>query len=235
MRLVPLPAGVGGTEADAEALYERISQDGIEVGVDLLGRARLAAPGQPGLHHRGRPQPAGDGTAAPPALTERLLSDLPSRSSASTIEYAYPCSARNRCRCCGEVGVDGVAGDHRVEPGRPPVPLRPQQPASRWASSCREPNDPDTWIATPASGRSMEKFATLLTTSSRTSPARKASNSRCRSTHRGLPGDDRSPQPLGQLLELVEVLPDHQRRLAVVPGDQLVHHRGLAPAEVASR
>ncbi len=36
-------------------------------------------------------------------------------------------------------------------------------------------------MATAASGRSMEKFATLLTTSVVTSPLRNASNSRCRS------------------------------------------------------
>ena len=52
---------------------------------------------------------------------------------------------------------------------------------SRCASSCREPNDPDTWMATEASGRSMEKLATLLTTSLVISPVRNASNRRCRS------------------------------------------------------
>ncbi len=45
MRLVPLPAGVGGTEADAEALYERISQDGIEVGVICWGGRGWLRPG----------------------------------------------------------------------------------------------------------------------------------------------------------------------------------------------
>ena len=52
---------------------------------------------------------------------------------------------------------------------------------SRWASSWRDPNDPDTWIATVASGRSMEKLATLLTTSRSSSPCRNALNSRSRS------------------------------------------------------
>ena len=52
---------------------------------------------------------------------------------------------------------------------------------SRCASSWREPNEPDTWIATSASGRSIEKFATLETTSRPTSPDRNASKSRCRS------------------------------------------------------
>jgi hypothetical protein len=51
----------------------------------------------------------------------------------------------------------------------------------RCASSWRDPNEPDTWIATEASGRSIEKFATLLTTRRDTSPERNASNSRCRS------------------------------------------------------
>jgi hypothetical protein len=35
---------------------------------------------------------------------------------------------------------------------------------SRCASSWRLPNVPDTWIATEASGRSIEKFATFDTT-----------------------------------------------------------------------
>src|SRR5665648_413361 len=52
---------------------------------------------------------------------------------------------------------------------------------SRCASSWREPNDPLTWIATAASGRSIEKLATLLTTRRDTSPVRNAPNSRCRS------------------------------------------------------
>ncbi len=51
----------------------------------------------------------------------------------------------------------------------------------RCASSCRDPNEPDTWIATDASGRSIEKFATFETTSLLISPDRNASNSRCRS------------------------------------------------------
>src|SRR5665647_2925755 len=45
---------------------------------------------------------------------------------------------------------------------------------SRCASSWREPNDPLTWIATAASGRSIEKLATLLTTRRDTSPVRNA-------------------------------------------------------------
>ena len=40
----------------------------------------------------------------------------------------------------------------------------------RCASSWREPNEPDTWMATDASGRSIEKFATFETTSSEISP-----------------------------------------------------------------
>ena len=62
----------------------------------------------------------------------------------------------------------------------PPSLGRSRRPR-RWASSWREPKEPETWIATSAEGRSMEKFATLETTSSPTSPVRKASKSRCRS------------------------------------------------------
>src|SRR6266496_3795333 len=47
---------------------------------------------------------------------------------------------------------------------------------SRWASSCRLPNVPETWMATFASGRSSEKLATLDTTTSSSSPSRKAAN-----------------------------------------------------------
>ena len=46
---------------------------------------------------------------------------------------------------------------------------------SRCASSWREPKAPETWIATCAEGRSMEKLATLLTTSRSISPVRNAS------------------------------------------------------------
>ena len=81
----------------------------------------------------------------------------------------------------GEVRVDRVAGDHRVEAGAPPSALGRSSRPSRCASSCRDPNVPDTWIATAASGRSMEKFATLETTRSSISPSRKASKSRSRS------------------------------------------------------
>ena len=37
MRLVPLPVGVGRTEPEAERLYERLSRDGVEVGVIAWG------------------------------------------------------------------------------------------------------------------------------------------------------------------------------------------------------
>src|SRR6266545_1425275 len=52
---------------------------------------------------------------------------------------------------------------------------------SRCASSCRLPNVPETWMATFASGRSSEKLATLDTTTSSSSPSRKAANRSSRS------------------------------------------------------
>ena len=86
---------------------------------------------------------------------------------------------------------------------------------------------PDTWIATVASGRSIEKLATLLTTSSGISPVRNASNSRSRSLHRGLALDDRRVQALAELVELVEVLADDQHLLAVVLLDESLDDRHL--------
>ena len=80
---------------------------------------------------------------------------------------------------------------------------------------------PDTWIATAASGRSMEKFATLETTSRSISPARNASKSRSRSLTVVSPLITGASSALAELVELVEVLPDHQRRLAAVLLDQL--------------
>ena len=71
--------------------------------------------------------------------------------------------------------VGGVAGDDRVEVSLAAVLLGRTIRPSRWASSWREPKEPETWTATLAPGRSMEKFATLETTSVRISPQRKAS------------------------------------------------------------
>ncbi|CFE81426.1 Uncharacterised protein [Mycobacterium tuberculosis] len=63
----------------------------------------------------------------------------------------------------------------------PPSALGRNIRPSRCASSWREPNVPETCTATAASGKSMEKLATLDTTSVATSPRRKASNSASRS------------------------------------------------------
>ena len=99
---------------------------------------------------------------------------------------------------------------------------------SRCASSWREPNEPDTWMATDASGRSIEKLATLLTTSLVISPVRNASNSRWRSLHGGLAGDEVRVQVLRERVQLVEVLADDQGRVALVLGDELLDHAVLA-------
>ena len=64
-----------------------------------------------------------------------------------------------------EVLVDGVARDERVEVRREADSFGRSRRPRRCASSWREPNEPDTWIATVASGRSTEKFATFETTS----------------------------------------------------------------------
>ena len=63
----------------------------------------------------------------------------------------------------------------------------------------------------------MEKLATLETTSRPISPVRNASKSRCRSLTLVVALDHRGVQGGGELVELVEVLADHQRRLARVP------------------
>ena len=104
-----------------------------------------------------------------------------------------------------------------------PSPLGRSTRPRRWASSWREPNVPDTWIATDASGRSIEKLATLLTTSSWISPARNAWNSFWRSATVVSPVMTRRVEALGQRVELVEVLADDQGRLAAVPLDELRH------------
>ena len=44
---------------------------------------------------------------------------------------------------------------------------------------------------------------------------------------RGVALDDRGVEPLADLVELVDVLPDHQRRLARVLGDELLDEPGL--------
>ena len=80
----------------------------------------------------------------------------------------------------GVVLVDGVARDDGVA-CTTSVGLGARIRPSRCASSCRDPNVPETWIATAASGRSTEKLATLETTSVGTSPRRNASYSRSRS------------------------------------------------------
>ena len=73
----------------------------------------------------------------------------------------------------------------------------------------------------------MEKFATLQTTSRPTSPDRKASNSRWRSLTGVSPLMTGASRASAELVELVEVLPDHQGRLAGVPGDELLDHGQL--------
>ncbi len=57
----------------------------------------------------------------------------------------------------------------------------------RWASSWREPNCPEIWMATLASGRSIEKLATLDTISTSISPERNASKRSSRTFWEVLP------------------------------------------------
>ena len=56
---------------------------------------------------------------------------------------------------------------------------------------------------------------------------RNASKSRSPLLDRRLALDDRRVEPLAELVELVEVLPDHQHLVAAVPLDELLDHAGL--------
>ena len=126
----------------------------------------------------------------------------------------------------GELGVDGVAGDDRVEVRGLALGLGAQQPAEPLrlllpgAERARTPGSPPR-----PQGRSIEKFATLETTSSPISPVRNASKSRCRSLTVVSPLITGASRRVGELVELVDVLPDDQRRLARVLGDQLSRPR----------
>ena len=71
--------------------------------------------------------------------------------------------------------VHRVARDHRVEPCAASIGLRPQYAAQALRFLLAGTEGPDTWIATLASGRSTEKFATFDTTRVVISPVRKPS------------------------------------------------------------
>ena len=101
---------------------------------------------------------------------------------------------------------------------------------SRCASSCRDPNEPDTWIATAASGRSIEKFATLLTTSRLDLAGPERLEEPLPLLDGGVALDDRGVEVGADLVELVEVLPDHQRRLAGVLARRAARRPGSWPA-----
>ena len=82
---------------------------------------------------------------------------------------------------------------------------------------------PETWIATLASGRSMAKLATLLTTSRFNSPRRKAIVELLALGGVGAPGEQRRVQLVGQLFQLVEILADDEHLILGVLARQLVH------------
>ena len=132
-----------------------------------------------------------------------------------------------------EVLVDGVAGDERVEvrgAGRDSFG-RSRRPR-RCASSCREPNDPETWMATVASGRSIEKFATFDTTSTVDRARRGTPGRAARARRSGVaPVSFGASERLGELVDLVEVLADHEDALARV----LARRARLHDAELRGR
>jgi hypothetical protein len=97
---------------------------------------------------------------------------------------------------------------------------------SRCASSWREPNDPDTWIATDASGRSIEKFATF-DHEHRHAPLAERAEQLLALVDGRRARDLRCVQRLGQHVDLIEVLADDEDLLSRVPRDEVLHHADL--------
>ncbi len=135
----------------------------------------------------------------------------------------------------GVLGVEGVAGDHRVEDAPAAVGFGRSSRPSRCASSWREPKVPETCTATDASGRSMEKFATLDTTSVWISPRAERVEQQLALGVLGRPLDHRGVELLAQLVELVEVGADHQGRLVrgAAPGSTSPPRSWCAPSSTA--
>ena len=129
------------------------------------------------------------------------------------------CRGRRRRRSARSGRPTSGAG---CDPGAGPPP-----------AGCR--TRPDTCTATPASGRSSEKLATLETTSVSSSPDRNCSKSTSRSDTGVSPVTTGASRLTAQLRQLIEVLPDHQHPFADVPAQQRRHHRQLQRVLAASR
>src|SRR5258708_444347 len=95
---------------------------------------------------------------------------------------------------------------------------------SRWASSCREPNVPEIWIATDASGRSTAKLATFETASKRIEPALNCVNNSSRRLCRVVPVKRRTVEIIRQFAELLYVHSDDQGLRIRVIRKNLAHH-----------
>lgn len=134
----------------------------------LGGAVRGGRPGSAG-RRAGRPLSVrAAGAGRPRRRCGRRTPAPPGTAAGAPRTPCRPCRARRSSRSAPAARRPWAAGS------------RP----SRCASSCREPNVPEIWIATDASGRSIEKFATFDTTSVRISPRRNLSNSSSRSLFR---------------------------------------------------
>ena len=127
----------------------------------------------------------------------------------------------------GEVRVDGVAGDDRVEPRRALVLLGAQQPAEPLGLLLPGPERAGHLDRDRGRGQVDGEVRDLGDDQQVDLAVPERVEQPLALLDRGLALDDRGVEPLADLVELVEVLPDHQRRLALVLGDELLDEPGL--------
>jgi len=110
--------------------------------------------------------------------------------------------------------------------------LGAQNPAQTLRFSCREPNVPETWMASEASGRSIAKLATFETASTRMRLA-EIGKQLVAFALRRTAGDDGSPSGFASAFQLIEIHADQQRGFARMPvedGADGVDFRGFSDA-----
>ena len=151
------------------------------------------------------------------------------------IVYAYPCSARNRCRCAAYSVSIVSRDDDRVEvrlaavglgPQHPAEPLRLLLPRAERAGHLdrhRRLGQVDGEVADLGDAPACDS-----------SPARNASKSRSRSLLVVDALDDRRVQVLAELVQLVDVGADDQHLVALVPLDQGLRTTGSLVRAVAA-
>ena len=197
----------------------RMSRTGRTAGPATSGGELLAGEQFLGEHRvlgraRGRRGGAAwrDSRAAGPDHAHPSLSLAGSTSALVEDLVAVALLGQEQLAVVGEVQLAGVAGHQRVEVGRLAVALGRRMRPSRCASSWREPNVPETWISTLASGRSMAKLPTFERIRCRISPRRNLPYRSSRSAFGVWPGDERQVEALGEPAELLEVLADDRAR-----------------------